>query len=89
MGATAFAAEAAVRAQRGGATNSPCDSVPGHFRGRRVSQRETGFQGVSPRELQEAQGSAGGRGGATPNRGWQADCSRSHLRRYRVTRNLP
>ena len=62
MGATALAAEAAVRAQRGGATNSPCDSVSGHFRGRRVSQRETGFQGVSPRELQEAQGSAGGRG---------------------------
>ena len=61
MGATAGAAEAAVRAQRGGATTTPGDSVQGQFRGRRVSQ-DTEFQGVSPRQFQEANGSARGRG---------------------------
>ena len=62
MFATGHAAEAAVRAQQGSTTTSPGDSARGQFRGRRVAQRETGFQGVSPRELQESDGSAAGRG---------------------------
>ncbi len=62
MGATAGAAVAAVRAQRDGATTTPGDSVQGQFRGRRVSQWETGVQGVSPRESQETGSSAGGPG---------------------------